>query len=117
MGVTDFTSSLYYLQGVQFIKFELEYSFHTELYLADCILYIPSFLFNIYIFGGQKMKCPYKDNRFENTTSKYIYDEDGSLIENKITTCTASTFGKCDGEECAAYKDGVCQYVLVEKGG
>lgn len=63
------------------------------------------------------MKCPYKDNRFENTTSKYIYDEDGSLIENKITTCTASTFGKCDGEECAAYKDGVCQYVLVEKGG
>ena len=92
------------------------------------IVFIPSYIWLtvffiflvfclIYIFGGQKMKCPYKDNRFENTTSKYIYDEDGSLIENKITTCTASTFGKCDGEECAAYKDGVCQYVLVEKGG
>ena len=91
MGVTDFTSSLYYLQGVQFIKLELEYSFHTELYLADCILYIPSFLFNIYIFGGQKMKCPYKDNRFENTTSKYIYDEDGSLPLLLLESVTAKS--------------------------
>ncbi len=63
------------------------------------------------------MKCPYKDNRLENTISKYIYDEDGNLIENKITTCAASAFGKYDGKDCAAYKDGVCQYVLVEKRG
>ena len=63
------------------------------------------------------MKCPYKGNRIENTISKYIYDENQVLDKNAIVTYINETFGECDGNDCAAFKNGVCQYVLVEKRG
>lgn len=58
------------------------------------------------------MKCPHKCNRKECTEQRYEYNEDGQLERDVFTTVSTETLCECE-TDCAAYKDGVCQFTIM----
>lgn len=57
------------------------------------------------------MKCPYNiDQTVQINVNRYDYDENGNCTKHRHKLVEQRTLADCVKEDCAAWRDGHCEY-------